>query len=354
MDKYICISFRRTTILAIICIAVCVFPVQAEDQVDEVKSQRSHEMDQSLTGRNRRQLNRAPTQQYDPSECLRGFYGEECSPCHSSCRTCSNGDSCDTCEDFMYLDKDSLLCRTCYQDYFYDDTTEQCTSCEGSCNNECAHRDECLQCGDSLILDIDTFECVSECASGKIEVISSQFITNKICKTQSIYVDPESSKAIELGTLEYPYRTMLAAGSEILHHYSHSDSNITVYTKDCYLQTDHFYIINMTSVNFINHPDLPGNKMASIVVSNHEQECISLKARVHLLAHCNTDPSEEISAGTFTESEFFDFSSSNVCFHLSRSDLKMENVEVYADNVDDCIRASFVQEKTIWLSKDQV
>ena len=56
------------------------------------------------------------------------------------------------------------------------------------------------------------------------------------CKLEDIYIDPQSSQQIELGTLEYPYRTMKSVSAEILSLWSNSDKNVTVFMKDVYLE----------------------------------------------------------------------------------------------------------------------
>ncbi|CAI2377172.1 unnamed protein product [Moneuplotes crassus] len=290
------------------------------------------------------------TLQSNIQKCLPGFYDKECLPCHSSCRTCNDSLSCETCEGFMYKDESTSLCAFCQNGSYFNDVVQQCESCQNSCHHQCMHRDECLQCSPGFLLDLDLLQCVSECDEGKIELNSPQISIGRSCRSNAIYVDPMSDKAVEFGTLEHPYRTMKAAASEILNHYSHSGLNITVYIKDCYLEIDTFYVMNMTSLNLINHPDYQiMNRRAKIIASNKYLEGISERSSIHLLSHSTITPSIVIGEGNYTESELAGFTSTNFCFLVSRTNFRMENIDIYGDNIDNCIVTSYLQSKILQL-----
>ncbi|CAI2378011.1 unnamed protein product [Moneuplotes crassus] len=288
--------------------------------------------------------------QEDLGECPDGFYGQDCIPCHSSCKTCSDQESCDTCEDYMFKDETSSLCTFCDRGSYYDEVISECQSCLSSCHHQCMHRDECLQCDPDMLLDIDTLQCVSECGDNKFLLNSSQITMGRVCRSNSIYVDPESDKAVEFGTLEYPYRTMQAATSEILNHYSHSDSNITIYTKDCYLKIDTFYVMNMTSLSIINHPDYQlMQRNAKIQISTFSQAGISSKSTLHLLTHTSASPTSLITKGHYTPSEISSLTSTYFCFLISRSNFSLNHIDISASKVKNCIIASYLQASTITL-----
>jgi len=73
---------------------------------------------------------------------------------------------------------------------------------------------------------------------------------------------------VELGTREYPYKSIKPVISEITNFFSHSEASINIYTKDIYVEDDTTFFINISSISFYSHPDYSQmNKRATIVVS---------------------------------------------------------------------------------------
>jgi hypothetical protein len=106
----------------------------------------------------------------------------------------------------------------------------------------------------------------------------------KACRTPDYYVDPNSSEMLELGTLEYPYRTMKSATSEILNFLSNNHLNVTIHTYSAYLEDGMNVFINMTNVAFKSHPDVINTGERSILIFTQiAQHGINERALYHLL-----------------------------------------------------------------------
>ena len=72
-----------------------------------------------------------------------------------------------------------------------------------------------------------------------------------VCRHFNYYVNPESTKIIELGTKAHPFKNIALPFVEILNYLSHSDRNITIFVKENtnnLLLWESNYIINITMV----------------------------------------------------------------------------------------------------------
>ncbi|CAI2368076.1 unnamed protein product [Moneuplotes crassus] len=287
-----------------------------------------------------------------PSQCKDGYFGESenCVPCDSSCKTCSDGTTCETCEDFMRYNSTTKLCESCAEDEYYDPVKGDCSSCNNVCIQACAYQASCFECPPNEIFDIETFECVQSCASDKYEIQSEKMNIGKICKTLKIYVDPESQKLIELGTYEYPYRTFKSAASEILNHYSNTEAEVEIYMKDGYIEMDNFYFINMTSVKITAHPDYELlNKRAQISFNSRTQPGISKKARFHLLKNISIKQDDFVIKEGINEREISELSKRKMGFMLAWTSFEISEVEFHSTELDFFCVTIYFQEKLLKL-----
>lgn len=252
----------------------------------------------------------------------------------------------------MVLDGPTGLCQHCPSGEYYDHIGEQCRACTSTCTSGCMFEPTCFDCPPGEIFDIDSMACTGACPTGSIEISSSQISFNSVCKTFDIYVDPFSVQEIELGTLQYPYRTFRAAASEILNYYSHSEHEVSIFMKDGYIEMDTFYFINLTSVKIAAHPDyeLIG-KRAQIVFTSQTQPGISEKAKVHLLTNADIDPSAIIAAGSFSSTELSLLERQKFGFMLSRTSINIENIDFYGMELSYLVIPLYLQEKELRLGK---
>ena len=138
------------------------------------------------------------------------------------------------------------------------------------------------------MFDINAMECVSSCNDAEIYLTNVSGSLDKVCKVPEIYVDPLSTKEIELGTQEYPFRTMKSAAAEILNLWSNSDYNVSVLFKDVYLMKQNFYFVNTESITFKSHPDYTSIGRRAVLNGTYiDQPGIHSKTLFHLFQ--NTD-----------------------------------------------------------------
>jgi len=100
-----------------------------------------------------------------------------------------------------------------------------------------------------------------------MQISSVTMNLNSICRTMNYYIDPYSSELLELGTLKYPYRTFKALSAEIINIHKHSQVNITIYTKDVYLEHNNLYLFNITLIQIKSHPEYAKIGRRAVIIS---------------------------------------------------------------------------------------
>ncbi|CAI2363468.1 unnamed protein product [Moneuplotes crassus] len=287
-----------------------------------------------------------------PSKCDDGYFGESenCIPCDSSCKTCSDITTCDSCENFMRKNYTTGLCEACPEGQYYDEIGDNCLPCNGVCKSQCLYQTSCFECPPEKILDINTLKCIDSCSSGQIKITSDRMNIDKICRTLSIYIDPGSQKLLELGTLEFPYRTFKSAASEIINHYSNTNLEVKLFIKDGFIEMDTFYFINMTRIIITAHPDYQlSYRRAQISFTSQHQHGISKKASFHLLKNTNINYNDVIKIGQFGEREMSSLSKINVGIVLARTNLEIFDVDIHSNELEFFCVPIYLQEKQVKL-----
>ena len=189
-----------------------------------------------------------------------------------------------------------------------------------------------------------------------MELRGDQISVGSACRDMEYFVDPESEEMVELGTLEYPYRTMKSVASEILNHLSHHQVEVTVYVKDVYLQDRSLYFVNMTNVKITSHPEyVSSNRKAVITATEFVQSGISKKARFHLLKDTELPLLSIMNSNPFSDYEksVTAVLSSNAAI---RAGIEFNNIDIYREEVDYnkdilFLQAVFLQNLNFKLSK---
>ncbi|CAI2360244.1 unnamed protein product [Moneuplotes crassus] len=268
--------------------------------------------------------------------CQDGYYSfnNGCKPCDSSCKSCSQDGKCNTCDQFMQL-LASNLCGHCPDGEYFDFTSKICRICPSSCDGACAYQSICLDCPSGQSLDLKTLECKTSCnPATQVELTGSQISLASVCRDFEYYVDPTSTEVIELGTQKYPYRTLKSVASEILNYLSHKEVEVTIHTKDVYLEDKTMFFVNITNVKITTHPDLTAYGLKAVLtLTEFPQATISKKAKFHLLTHTDLPFSALITAGDFTDSEKAQAGNfmSNC---IVRSGIEFNNIDIYREEVD--------------------
>ena len=218
--------------------------------------------------------------------CFDGYFqeGDNCKPWHSSWKTWSDSASWDSWENYMMKNPTTQFWERCIDGEYFDFTSGVWDPCGGLWNNFWSYQIQCFECPLGKILDIESMEWVDSWISGS-KIISPDFMNlSPIWRTTNYFIDPFSNELLEFGTLKYPYRTFKALSAEIINIHKHSNTNITIYTKDVYLEHNNLYLFNMSSVRIFSHPEYQNNGRRAVIISTSiPQHGISEKAGFHLL-----------------------------------------------------------------------
>jgi len=184
-----------------------------------------------------------------------------------------NGTTCETSE------------VECLNGEYYDSTSLIWRPWNGSWNGLWQYQAICLEWPPGKILDLDTLKWVSAWTSAQKLIDSGEFKILPVCRSGDYYVDPWSDSVLELGTLDYPYKSMEAVITEIINIHSHSKADITIYTKDVYIEDGIQFYLNISSISFYPHPHYADqNRRAIIIPTIIPQQIISTKTNYfHLL-----------------------------------------------------------------------
>ena len=151
-------------------------------------------------------------------------------PCHTSCKEWTSISSCTICEDYMFLNTVTKYWDFCADGEYFDFSIEQWNSCGSSCSGFCKYQSICFQCEPTKSLDLETMSCLPNCGNDKFNLSDNQtFELTNFCRRPVYYIDPSSDKILELGTQNYPYRTIRPVFVEILKYFSHQEISVSVF-----------------------------------------------------------------------------------------------------------------------------
>ncbi|CAI2365911.1 unnamed protein product [Moneuplotes crassus] len=177
--------------------------------------------------------------------------------CPPSCLTCDSSNLCISCPDSMRLNSTSNQCEFCPDGQFYLKITDTCMSCESSCLTLCAYKPECYECPNEEYYDLDNSQCVASCDPvTQVSMNSTQTGNKAYCRGFNYYVNSNSTDVVELGTKEFPYKSLSSVFIELLNYLSHRDITVNIYvleTTENYLELNKNYIINITHVNILTY-----------------------------------------------------------------------------------------------------
>lgn len=149
------------------------------------------------------------------------------------------------------------------------------------------------------------------------------------------YVDPLSSEVLELGTYQYPFRSLKAVNYEILTFLSHSVSAVMVYTKSIYIEDGTNFYMNMTAVSFAPHPD--SLEVPTLIPTSITQPMAFLKTGFHLydmnFVDFEASMLDVLSRGTFTDYELGLLQMGGITILPIRTSLLMSNFKIYREEV---------------------
>jgi hypothetical protein len=166
----------------------------------------------------------------------------------------------------------------------------------------------------------------------------SQFNVAKIWRGRNYYVDPTSNRVLELGTKNFPFKTFKAVSSEILNHFSYTDTNITIYLKEgsqVYIEDDTTYFIELTDVKITSYSNTSSSPTAATIVPTAiPQPGILGNSAFNILANTDLNITEAIERGTFDEAHTVYVTETQISLKIVRTIFTLENVNVHRESVD--------------------
>ena len=151
--------------------------------------------------------------------------------CHDTWLTCVNANEWSSCYNRI-MNNTTKLCDFWPYGKFY---TPQLGTCEDWRKNwleEWGYRDECFVWPQGMKYDLTLLQWVDNCTSDQVFIQDPILRNTPLCRDLTYYIDPDSIKSIELGTLKYPYKKMSLSTMEVLNFISHTNKNVTIYIKE--------------------------------------------------------------------------------------------------------------------------
>ena len=154
---------------------------------------------------------------------------------------------------------------------YYSDPVNSWLSWNGSWRSAWAYQSIWMQWDSTQVFDLASFSCVDSWNSTTSVLISnSQYSISSVCRSFDYYVDPTSTAVIELGTLQYPFKSLGFVFVELLNFHANTERTINVYLKENtknYIDLSFNYIINMTMVTISSYSITSRTPSKAIIVA---------------------------------------------------------------------------------------
>ena len=215
----------------------------------------------------------------------------------------------------------------------------------------------CFQWTSGQIYDTELLKWVDTCVAPKIMHNDSQYSLSAVWRSQSIYINPQSSSIIEFGTMKYPYKNSINAFSEIINQYSHSNYNISVYIKEntqLMITKDISYFINITSVSISSYSNSLSTPNSATIILTETLPSQTIKTQFCILSSTNLKLGSKISQGTFTTVEKQSILINKSIFNILRANFSINNVIISTNLLSNNIFINFVSTKVRQLNIDHL
>jgi hypothetical protein len=253
--------------------------------------------------------------------------------CHSSWKTCDSLEHWNSWEDHMFLEDTTELCIFWSEGHYFDKQIQIWRTWDNSCLGLWRYQQKWFKWDAQQYYDLDTFSWVE---SWPLIVINVDFTS--FWRDLKIYIDPDSSNFMQLGTKEFPFRSLGSVFSELVNYHSHRDIKIEILIKEGtsnYVLDDMNFIINTTSVKVSTYG---GNgtslQKATLILTNTTQITYEAKSLFTLHSNSTLKLMEKIEAGQFTKKEVQSISRGTVSIFVLRSNFSIENLSIIRDYKD--------------------
>ena len=159
-----------------------------------------------------------------------------------------------------------------------------------------------------------------------------------MCRSNELYVDIYSESPIELGTKQYPYKSVKALFIELLNYHSNQDKSVAIYFKENqnhYIEDGTSFVLNITNVTITTYSDEDTAIFrAKLIPTRIVQSAENHKTAFSLLANTTLMLDEVVTEGGYTEAEQFALNSGAITIFTLRSNTYIDNLDVERDPID--------------------
>ena len=188
------------------------------------------------------------------------------------------------------------------------------------------------------MFDTDSLQWVSTWDNPKSIINNTDLSIPLVCRSNDFYVDVYSESIIELGTRQYPYKSVSALFVELLNYHSNQDKSVVIYLKESqnhYMEDGANYIMNITNVTITTYTDEQAILFkAKLIPTRILQTADNKKTSFSLLSNFSLKLDEVISEGGYTESERSQLNNQQVTLYALRSSIYIDNIDVERDFSD--------------------
>ncbi|CDW86055.1 UNKNOWN [Stylonychia lemnae] len=144
----------------------------------------------------------------------------------------------------------------------------------------CADKNICLKCPENKYLSLLTFQCLESCDKNTEDQISISYHETlkssfKYCRQRKIFVDPTSISYLELGTQQYPYKTIRLPLIELFNYLPGQTQSYQIMQKGNttdYIQTlfNQQLVLNAINLTIMTYQDL--NETITQIFQQQQQQ----------------------------------------------------------------------------------
>ena len=194
-----------------------------------------------------------------------------------------------------------------------------------------------MQWNSTQVFDLSSFSCINSWnATTSVLLSNAQFSITTFCRGFDYYVDPTSTAVVELGTKQFPYKSLALVFVEMLNYHSNTARTINIYLKEnteSYVDLGFNYIINMMTVNILPYSTTSSNPSKATIIGG-EQNSPNLSnitayfnswTSFNLLKNTQLRKSQMI-LSNFSASEISYLSKTSQIFSVHRTNFTVNNI----------------------------
>ena len=194
-----------------------------------------------------------------------------------------------------------------------------------------------MQWNSTQVFDLTSFTCVNSWNTTSSVLLSdSQFRISSFCRSFDYYVDPTSTAVVELGTMQFPYKSLPLVFVEMLNYHANTNRTINIYLKEnteSYVDLGFNYIINMTTVNMKSYSSTSSSSSKATIIAGEQNspslvnitEYFNNWTSFNLLKNTQLRIKQQI-LSSFSKSEINYLSQTSQVFTVHRTNFTIDNM----------------------------